>query len=42
MLFAAGHVEKSEPAPAHDKPVDLEEIDKKLDQLLQGDLTPAV
>lgn len=41
-VFAPGHIEKSEPAPATDKPVDLEEIDKKLDQLLQGDLTPAV
>lgn len=42
QVFAAGHTEKSEPAPANDKPVDLEEIDKKLDQLLQGDLTPTV
>lgn len=41
-IFAAGHIEKTEPAPASDKPVDLEEIDKKLDQLLQGDLTPTV
>ena len=40
--FAAPHVEKSEPAPALEAPADLEEIDKKLDQLLQGDLTPAV
>lgn len=42
QVFAAGHTEKPEPAPADDKPVDLEEIDKKLDQLLQGDLTPTV
>lgn len=42
QVFASGHTEKSEPAPATDKPVDLEEIDKKLDQLLQGDLTPTV
>lgn len=41
-VFAPGHTDKPEPAPASDKPVDLEEIDKKLDQLLQGDLTPAV
>lgn len=42
QIFAAGHTDKPEPAPATDKPVDLEEIDKKLDQLLNGDLTPTV
>jgi ribosomal protein S6 len=42
-IFASGHVEKDVIAQAvNDMPVDLEEIDKKLDQLLQGDLTPTV
>ncbi len=41
-MFASGHTEKIEPASANEKPIDLEEIDKKLDQLLQGDLTPTV
>lgn len=41
--FAASHT-PSTPVPQkpNDKPVDLEEIDKKLDQLLEGDLTPTV
>ncbi|MCX6780958.1 MAG: 30S ribosomal protein S6 [Candidatus Magasanikbacteria bacterium] len=42
-IFATGHVEKEAPAKSvEEKPVDLAEIDKKLDELLQGDLTPAV
>lgn len=40
-VFPAGHTEKTD-EKSDEKPVDLEEIDKKLDQLLKGDLTPSV
>ncbi len=44
LVFATNHgtsqVEMAQ--SVEDKPIDLEEIDKKLDQLLQGDLTPTV
>ncbi len=41
-VFAAGHVASGEIQKMDDKPVDLAEIDKQLDKILEGDLTPSV